>query len=232
MKPEVFSSGFIDIMNNGQVSSSARLIKLYIGEPGKFNMPFSIYSGVSNNSFQGLYSSSAAPRNNDHLLNQYLNTLSGLINVSIDGKRNLSRTIHPSRIIYSYQLGERILTGFTTGPVSEIQTGRPFNFLNAFATLGLFYQTAAWEQNRPESPGTFSLGLRLHATYSNPQQLRIFLPGLESNGFYTGYSLGFAIEISNLVNIKTVYYRYLKCPEAGYVLPIYQFSFTYTLQKN
>jgi len=32
-KSEIFSSGFIDVINNGQVNASARLIKLYIGEP-------------------------------------------------------------------------------------------------------------------------------------------------------------------------------------------------------
>jgi hypothetical protein len=34
-KPEIFTSGFIDVMNNGQVNASARFIRLFIGEPGK-----------------------------------------------------------------------------------------------------------------------------------------------------------------------------------------------------
>ncbi|MCY7290658.1 MAG: hypothetical protein LH615_00600, partial [Ferruginibacter sp.] len=51
-KSEIFTSGFIDIVNNGQLNASARFIRLYIGEPGKFALPLSIYSGVSSNSFQ------------------------------------------------------------------------------------------------------------------------------------------------------------------------------------
>ena len=35
--PEIFTSGFIDVMNNGQVNASARFIRLSIGEPGKSN---------------------------------------------------------------------------------------------------------------------------------------------------------------------------------------------------
>ena len=35
-KPEIFTSGFIDIINNGQVNASARFIRLFIGELGKF----------------------------------------------------------------------------------------------------------------------------------------------------------------------------------------------------
>ena len=44
-KPEILTSGFIDIINNGQVNASARFIRLYIGEPGKFAIPLSIFSG-------------------------------------------------------------------------------------------------------------------------------------------------------------------------------------------
>ena len=51
-KPEIFSSGFIDVMNNGQVNAFARFIKLFIGEPGKFSIPLSFYGGVSSNNFQ------------------------------------------------------------------------------------------------------------------------------------------------------------------------------------
>ena len=35
-KPEIFTSGFIDIINNGQVNASARFIRFFIGEPDKF----------------------------------------------------------------------------------------------------------------------------------------------------------------------------------------------------
>ena len=52
LKPEIFTSGFIDVMNNGQVNASARFIRLFIGEPGKFALPISFYGGVSNNNFQ------------------------------------------------------------------------------------------------------------------------------------------------------------------------------------
>ena len=52
LKPEIFTSGFIDIINTGQVNASARFIRLFIGEPGKFSIPMSLYSGVSSNNLQ------------------------------------------------------------------------------------------------------------------------------------------------------------------------------------
>lgn len=39
IKPEILTSGFIDIVNNGQVNASARFIRLFIGEQGKFAIP-------------------------------------------------------------------------------------------------------------------------------------------------------------------------------------------------
>lgn len=43
--PEIFTSGFIDVLNDGQVNASARFIRLYIGEPSKFSIPLSFYGG-------------------------------------------------------------------------------------------------------------------------------------------------------------------------------------------
>src|SRR5258706_3079181 len=73
-KPEIFTSGFIDIINSGQVNASARFIRLYIGEPGKFALPLSLYSGVSSNNFQNtqVYSQ----RSNDALVTNFINPLS------------------------------------------------------------------------------------------------------------------------------------------------------------
>jgi hypothetical protein len=43
-KPEIFTSGFIDIMNTGQVNASARFIRLFIGEPDKFALSVFFYA--------------------------------------------------------------------------------------------------------------------------------------------------------------------------------------------
>ena len=90
MKSEIFSSGFIDIINNGQVNATVRLIKLYIREPGKISIPISFYGGVSNNNFQ--QQTPTFTKSNDHLVNQYINPLSGLVNVSIDDTKYFKKT--------------------------------------------------------------------------------------------------------------------------------------------
>lgn len=231
-KPEIFNSGFIDIINNGQVNASARFIRLFIGEQGKFAIPLSFYGGVSSNNFQNQQNAGQLVKSNDHLVNQYINPLSGLINVSIEDVKYFKNYEGVTKSGFLYQFGERVLNGIRIGAITNPQTGKPTNFLNGFAAAGLYFQTGAWERTNSKNVGIFWLASRYHFCYTNPKQINEFLPNIETNGIYTGYSIGFGIEINNLVNIKAVYYKYTKAPEIDYGLPIYQFSFNYTMNKN
>ncbi len=230
-QPEIFTAGFIDIMNNGQVNASARFIRLRIGEPGKFSIPLSFYGGVSNNTFQSQAGSGAIIRSNEQLINQYINPLSGLINISADDILYFSKTKSLTKAGLIYQIGERVLTGYRVGPASNPQTGKPSNFLNSFATAGLVFQTGAWERNNDKNMGIFWLACRYIACQSSNKSIKEFLPDIQTNGFYHGYSVGFGIEINSLVSLKAVFYKYLKQPEMDYSLPIYQFSFNYSLKN-
>ena len=230
-KPEIFTNGFIDIMNNGQVNASARFIRLFIGEPGKFSFPLSVYGGVSANNFQN-NNSQPALRNNDHLVNNYINPLSGLINLSVDGVLMKKRSYEKlTRIGILYHVGERVLTGVKSNNGFSAGTEKTVNFLNTFASVGIYFQSGAWERNNTKDLGIFWIALRFIGCYSNPNQIRDFLPGIETNGVYFGYSPAFGIEINNLVNIKAIYYKYSKKPELSNTVPIYQFSFNYSLRR-
>ena len=204
---------------------------MYIGEPGKFAVPLSLYGGVSNNNFQNQSNTGGLQRSNDHLVNQYINPLSGLINISIDGIVYFRSTEKITKTGLLYHIGERVLTGYKTGMVTNPQTGKPINFLNSFATLGWYFQSGAWERNNTKNVGIFWLALRYIACYTNPAQIKAFLPDVKTNGIYHGYAVGFGVEINNLVNLKAIYYKYSKQPEIEYALPIYQFSFNYSLKN-
>lgn len=229
-KPEIFTSGFIDIINNGQVNASARFVRLFIGEPGKFAIPLSLYSGVSSNNFQN--TQSISQRSNDALVTNFINPLSGLANISIDGIVFFNKKSQKvTKAGFLYHIGERILTGVRTGPITDPATGKPVNFLNSFGSLGLYFQTGAWDRNNSKNVGISWFAFRYIGCYTNPTQLKEFLPAIETNGLYHGWSLAWGVEINNFVNIKVVYYKYVKKPEINYYLPIYQFSFNYTLKK-
>ena len=232
-KPEIFTSGFIDIVNNGQVNASARFVRLFIGEQGKFAIPISFYGGVSNNNFQSQnVSGNLLTKSNDHLVNQYINPLSGLINISVEDVKFFKKSTKITKTAFLYQIGERVLNGVRVGPINNPQTGKPINFFNTYAAAGLYFQTGAWEKTNTNNVGIFWLATRAHISRSNAKQIKEFLPNVNTNGIYTGYSIGFGIEINNVVNIKAVYYKYFKAPEIDYGLPIYQFSFNYTMNKN
>ena len=228
-KPEILTAGFIDVANNGQVNASARFIRLFIGEPGKFAIPLAIYSGVSSNNFQN-QQSQMINRGNESLITNFINPLSGLANLSIDGVIFFNKNIF-TRIGLLYHVGERILTGQKAGPVTDPSTGKPVNFLNSFAASGLYFQTGAWERNDAKNVGIFWFSLRYIWCYTTSRQLKEFMPAIETNGLYHGHSIGWGVEINQLINLKVLYYKYAKRPEIDYSLPIYQFSFNYSLKN-
>ena len=158
--------------------------------------------------------------------------MSGLINISIEGivfSKRKDTAI--TKFGYIYQIGERVLNGIRIGAISNPLTVKPSNFLNSFATTGLYFQTGAWERTNSKNVGVFWLAGRYHICRTNQKQIKGFLPDIQTNGVYHGYSIGFGIEINNLVNIKAIYYTYKKEPEIEYGFPIYQFSFNYTMAR-
>lgn len=231
-KPEILTNGFIDVVNNGQLNASARFIRLYVGEPGKFSIPLSLYSGVSANTFQNNNTGSSINKSNDQLYNNFINPLSGLLNISVDGISFLKQ--HKQRITKTgllYHFGEKILTGYKSGPNSNPQTGKPVNFLSSFISTGLYFQTGAWDRTNAKNLGVLWLTFRYITSYTRPTYLKEILPQIKTNGLYTGYCLGWGVEINNLINLKVLYYKYLKEPEIDYSLPVSQFSFNYSLKN-
>jgi hypothetical protein len=229
-KPEILSSGFIDIINNGQVNASARFIRLYIGEPGRFAIPLSIYSGVSSNNFQN-QQMPGGQFTNEQLVINFINPLSGLANISVDGMLFFNRQpVKMTRSALLYHTGVKILTGYKSGPVSTLSTGMPINFINNFGSAGIYVQTGAWEKNNARNVGIFWFAARYIACKSGQDQLKDLIPSIQTNGFYHGWSFAWGVEINNLVNIKVIFYKYVKKPEIDYSQPIYQFSFNYSLR--
>ena len=98
------------------------------------------------------------------------------MNVSIEGIAFKNRDKDKiTKLGYIYQIGERVLNGVRIGLVSNPQTGKPTNFLNSFATAGLYFQTGAWEKTNTKNVGVFWLIARYHICRTNPKQIKEFL---------------------------------------------------------
>ncbi len=228
-KPEILTSGFIDVTSTGQVNASARLLRLFIGEPGGKGIPVSIYSGVSSNSFQN--QQFGGVRTNEQLGNNLINPLGGLINFSMEGlflinKKNYRVTA--SGLIY--QFGARLLSGYRAGAITDPGTGRPVNFLNSLGAGGIYFQTGAWEKNNSRNMGIFWLTGRYIISNSGKEPLRTIFPKLLHEGLFQAWSAGWGIDINNFVNIKMLFYKYMNKPSEELADSIYQFSFTYALK--
>src|SRR6478672_9483686 len=104
-KPEIFKSGFLDFLDNGSIQASARVVRLFIGEPKGFHIPFLIYSGIAGQAFGN---------NNDNktTIASLLNPIGGIANFSFANNHDLLKNNATyTKLQFSYQLGGRLVNG-------------------------------------------------------------------------------------------------------------------------
>jgi hypothetical protein len=228
-KLQLFSAGFIDFMNSGQTTTGTKFLRVLVGEPERFSVPLSLYCAVTNNTVQN--AATQQLKTNEHLVTMYINPMSGLLNVALEDVLFRPRSVAKTKLGLSYQFGERLLNGVridtTTKPVSY----GTINFLNTYFASGLYFQTQAWERDKASKVGVFWLSTRMHVTRTGIKQLQNFIPQLQSNGVYTGYSIGFGVSIGKSIDVRAIHYNYIKRPEIQYLNSIYQFSLNYNASK-
>jgi hypothetical protein len=216
-KPEILSGGFIDIVQNGQMSASARLFRLFIGEPGKFQIPVSLFAGVSANSL------SAINQNNEFAVD-LINPGAGIFNFSFDGDNKL---IYLKGRVTSfhvqYQAGFRMLTAFAETQQKNIR------FFNGITGLGLTFVTGVWEKNKADNLGVFWFNLRGLYSSSPSWLLKQLLAATVAQNML-GYSAGMGIEISQSVNTRIFYFKFLTDTAIpAFAVPYLQLSFNYSM---
>ncbi|MFW2475337.1 MAG: hypothetical protein ACN4EP_00385 [Sediminibacterium sp.] len=214
-KPELFNSGFIDFQNSGQMNASSRVFRVFIGEPGKFTLPISIYSGVTGNT--------SALRGSEPLMLGLINPLSGAFNISTDNMIRLGNNKSITGFSAILQVGEKLLIG------QQATTLKSFNFFSTYTNFGIHFQTGAWEKNKEKNMGVFWVLARYHLVQiaNSFQRLSGYPPDEIS---FRGYSIGVGIEINNVLNIKSYYYRYIEPGVSTFEVPIYQLTFNYSMR--
>ena len=222
-KPELFNSGFIDFQNSGQMNASARVFKIYIGEPKKFMLPISVYSGVSGNNYNT--GNNVNSRGSEQMILGLINPMSGVFNLSTDNTfRFNKKSKNLTGFSFVYQVGEKMITG------QQAFTYKTFSFFSTYANSGLLFQTGAWEKDKEKNMGVFWLLLRYHVVQTSNTFLKLsgYPP---DNKFFKGYSLGMGIEINNVLNIKSYYYRYINPGADIFDIPIFQLTFNYSMRN-
>jgi hypothetical protein len=222
-KPELFNSGFIDFQNSGQMNASARVFKIYIGEPKKFMVPLSVYSGVSGNNYN-TNAASASGAGGQQIVLGLINPMSGVFNFSTDNTFRIGKNKGLTGISFVYQLGEKMITA------QQAFTYKTFNFFSTYSNSGLLFQTGAWEKDKEKNMGVFWILFRFHAVRTSNTLLKLsgYPP---DNKMFKGYSIGMGIEINNVLNIKSYYYHYIHPGADIFDIPIFQLTFNYSMKN-
>ena len=118
------------------MNASARVFKLYIGEPKKFMLPLSVYSGVSGNNLNT--GNAYTQKGSEQMILGLINPMNGVFNLFTDntfriGKKRKSLT----SFSLVYQAGEKVITG------QQAFTLKSFSFFSTYANTGLLFQTGA-----------------------------------------------------------------------------------------
>jgi hypothetical protein len=195
VKPQLLKGGFVDYTSNGTIQASARLLRLDLGNPNGFNVPFIVYVGASGQAFE-------FPEVNSTAVSNLLNQLGGIINASFNRTGDLSKPKGYSVFRYSFQIGVKYLTGTDSVRVEN------FDFANGFANAGVLFQTKAWAGNESRNLGIFWMYLKAIGSISPKTELDRMFRKVDSAWFY-GYSFDVGLEINQSVNIKLGLYQYL-----------------------
>ncbi len=195
-KAEILSGGSIDIVQNGQMNASARIFRLFIGEPGKFQVPVSLYTGVSSNSYSGI-------RQNEDYVLSLINPSAGTFNFFFEGDhRIIGKKQNLTSMHFQYQAGFRMMSAYLWTQQRNMQ------YLNTILFTGFSLTTAAWERNKLNNVGIFWLNIRLIYSRSPVTAIRdLFVVDLKPG--ILGYSSGMGIEISKTLKVKLNYFRFV-----------------------
>lgn len=216
---QFLKNGFLDLLTDGSVQASARILRINIGEYDKFYLPLYIYSGVSENTF-------GSSKLNRSTVSSLLNTAGGLLNFSFNGLQKIAESSSgDTRLKFAYQFGGRMING------KDTITKDNLNFFNALGNAGLFFQTNAWPDNDPKNKGVFYIQAKATGTSSSPEKLKRVFGDMKDN-FFWGYTLDAGIEINKVINLKVGLYQFVNNQGIEAIKkPTVKFSLDYTLKK-
>lgn len=222
--PDWLSAGMMEIGPGGQMQASARIVRLFVGEPGKWQLPISLYSGVAQ---PGSSAAMSGGRSNESITSQLYSSWSGMMNLGFEGQWLCSYWGNQSGIRLVYQFGERMLSGYRISSPSDPLSGKQQMLWNHYVVAGCVLYTGAWERNNPNNLGRGWVMFRGHFNYSSPNELRWLFPLPRMRGWYGGGSLGVGIEISRVVHLRAVICWPWLRPEWLAPRSLTQFSFQY-----
>jgi hypothetical protein len=218
---EVLGRSFVDIFGNGKIQGTAQLLKLRIGEPKGFYIPFYLFLGASGD---GLGNS----KQNENTVANLLNPIGGLLNGTFNGRNNIYKSESGiTSLKFAYQLSGKLINA------QEELTSESKFIGSGYGNLGLFFQTGAWEQGDLDNIGVFWLQAKVTSSFglSRNSLIDVFGENVDDS-FFVGYSFDLGLEINNRINLKAGVYQYFNNQEVDlFSKPFFNFSLDYNLKK-
>jgi hypothetical protein len=191
---KAFERGFLDLLSDGQAHASAQLVRLCIGEPGRFTVPLYFVAGTSGGA-------AGSPSAQEATAADLLNPIGGNVSVSFTGGGDLARWGDYTTVGFAYHAGGRYLHARDT-----TDSGVPLYVGSAH--VGIRAQTGAWDLASPATAGIAWLQVTLAATAASQEGLRrVFGPAAGSTTASLSVDLG--VDIAGRVNAKVAWSRVL-----------------------
>lgn len=192
------SGGNIDYLDGGIIQTNAQLMRINIGNPNGFNTPFYICVGAN-----------AETTTNDDEPNKSTNTSilspnGGYLNMGFHGELSPEswKGKKYSQLSFVYQLGIKTISG------NDAITDEKINMLSGIGNLGLLFQTQAWNPEDPDNLGMAYLQVVFANTLNNDEKIKKIY-GPDVNKHFYGFNIEAGVEITNYINMRLGYYRYL-----------------------
>jgi hypothetical protein len=196
---EFFKGGNIDYISSGLIQANAQLLKINIGEPKKFYMPFYIMAGADKET--------SAETDTDVNKSTSVNLLSangGYLNLGLHGNWSPNKLSFGdyTKISLVYQLGAKSIIG------KDQLTAERVNLLTGITNIGILFQTAAWNPDDPDNIGLAWCQFAFSNTFNNDEKIKQIY-GNEVNKHFYGINIEAGVEIEKYVNLRFGYYSYL-----------------------
>jgi hypothetical protein len=194
-RAEFFGKGFLDFFSSGSLQASTQILKIHIGEPGGFKIPFYLFVGASGDSF-------GKQKPNENTVGSLLNPVGGILNGSIHENFTLFQSGDYTSLKLTMQASYKLISGEKESEEENLLFG------SGYGNLGFQFQTGAWEEKDKSNIGIFWLQTKLTASVNRNSQLKsIFGEDFNDSTLY-GYAIDLGIEIDNKVNLKAGVYQF------------------------
>ena len=186
----VLNAGLLDIGVRGELQSTAQILKIRIGEPKGFNIPFYLLTGTASGDL-------GDAETNKSTLFQLLDPVGGVVSANLVGTSNLWHSksgITQFRLAYTGS--GRVVTG------RHGVTGDSRGAANLYLATGIFFQTGAWEgDDGYDGGGVFWSEVDYAASFISADDLRAFF-GNDAGTSPSGVRATLGLKIKGKVNVK------------------------------